>query len=157
MTHMTHDGKAIGERLRAIRKQRGLSLAQAAERSQGRWGAACIGAYERGDRGVTVARLIELAEFYGVPLAELLPDARDPKEWLAEVTANLEVHIESRAQQIAAPRIADAERRAAARIAEVEQGHDDEQSHWSAVITELRSRVQALEGHPEHAGEGGRG
>jgi transcriptional regulator with XRE-family HTH domain len=35
-----------------------------------------VGSYERGDRAVTVAKLAELAEFYGVPVAELLPDAR---------------------------------------------------------------------------------
>jgi len=34
-----------------------------------------VGSYERGDRAVTVARLAELADFYGVPLAELLPGA----------------------------------------------------------------------------------
>ena len=34
-----------------------------------------VGSYERGDHAVTVARLAELAEFYGVPLAELLPDS----------------------------------------------------------------------------------
>ena len=31
------------------------------------------GSYERGDRAVTVQRLAELADFYGVPVAELLP------------------------------------------------------------------------------------
>lgn len=34
-----------------------------------------VGSYERGDRAVTVARLAELADFYGVPVAELLPGA----------------------------------------------------------------------------------
>ena len=32
------------------------------------------GSYERGDRAVTVQKLSELAQFYGVPVAELLPD-----------------------------------------------------------------------------------
>ena len=43
--------------------------------SEGRWKAVVVGSYERGDRAVTVQRLAELAEFYGVPLVELLPDA----------------------------------------------------------------------------------
>jgi len=33
-----------------------------------------VGSYERGDRAVTVSRLAELADFYRVPVSELLPD-----------------------------------------------------------------------------------
>ena len=67
---------ALGARLRAIRAQQGLSLHGVEEKSEGRWKAVVVGSYERGDRAVTVAKLAELAEFYGVPVAELLPDAR---------------------------------------------------------------------------------
>lgn len=66
--------KALGARLRAIRAQQGLSLHGVEEKSHGRWKAVVVGSYERGDRAVTVAKLAELAEFYGVPIAELLPD-----------------------------------------------------------------------------------
>jgi transcriptional regulator with XRE-family HTH domain len=65
--------KALGARLRAIRTQQGLSLHGVEEKSQGRWKAVVVGSYERGDRAVTVQRLAELADFYGVPVAELLP------------------------------------------------------------------------------------
>jgi transcriptional regulator with XRE-family HTH domain len=54
--------------------QKGMSLHDVQEASGGKWKAAVVGAYERGDRNVTVARLSELAGFYGVPLAEVLPD-----------------------------------------------------------------------------------
>src|SRR3982751_6165774 len=67
--------KALGQRLRAIRMQQGLSLHGVEEKSQGRWKAVVVGSYERGDRAVTVQRLAELADFYGVPINELLPDA----------------------------------------------------------------------------------
>ena len=67
---------AIGERLRNIRRQQGLSLADVQERSNGHWKAVVIGAYERGDRSVSIARLAELARFYGVPLVDLLPAGR---------------------------------------------------------------------------------
>lgn len=70
----TDYAKALGNRLRAIRQQQGLSLQKVEQKSQGRWKAVVIGSYERGDRAVTVTRLAELAEFYGVPLNELLPD-----------------------------------------------------------------------------------
>jgi transcriptional regulator with XRE-family HTH domain len=67
--------KALGARLRAIRTQQGLSLHGVEEKSRGRWKAVVVGSYERGDRAVTVQRLAELADFYSVPVAELLPDA----------------------------------------------------------------------------------
>jgi transcriptional regulator with XRE-family HTH domain len=66
--------KALGARLRAIRTQQGLSLHGVEEKSEGRWKAVVVGSYERGDRAVTVQRLAELADFYGVPVSELLPE-----------------------------------------------------------------------------------
>ena len=72
---MNDYAKALGARLRAIRTQQGLSLHGVEEKSRGRWKAVVVGSYERGDRAVTVQRLAELAEFYGVPVGELLPDA----------------------------------------------------------------------------------
>jgi transcriptional regulator with XRE-family HTH domain len=68
--------KSLGARLRAIRTQQGLSLHGVEEKSKGRWKAVVVGSYERGDRAVTVQRLAELAEFYGVPVAELLPEGQ---------------------------------------------------------------------------------
>jgi len=65
--------KALGAKLRAIRTQQGLSLHGVEEKSEGRWKAVVVGSYERGDRAVTVQRLAELADFYGVPVGELLP------------------------------------------------------------------------------------
>lgn len=66
--------RSLGMRLRAIRTQQGLSLHAVEERSKGRWKAVVVGSYERGDRAVTVQRLAELADFYGVPVTALLPD-----------------------------------------------------------------------------------
>ena len=60
--------RALGARLRAIRTQQGLSLHGVEEKSEGRWKAVVVGSYERGDRAVTVQRLAELADFYGVPV-----------------------------------------------------------------------------------------
>ena len=71
----TDYARSLGLRLRAIRTQQGLSLHGVEERSAGRWKAVVVGSYERGDRAVTVQRLAELADFYGVPVSALLPDA----------------------------------------------------------------------------------
>jgi len=65
--------RALGSRLRAVRSQQRLSLHGVERKSAGKWKAVVVGSYERGDRAVSVARLAELAEFYGVPMSELLP------------------------------------------------------------------------------------
>jgi transcriptional regulator with XRE-family HTH domain len=70
--------KALGDRLRNIRVQKGMSLQDVQQASKGKWKAAVVGAYERGDRNVTVARLSELADFYGVPVSEILPEDGAP-------------------------------------------------------------------------------
>lgn len=67
--------RALGARIRAIRQQQGLSLHGVEEKSKGKWKAVVVGSYERGDRAVTVQKLAELADFFAVPIAELLPDA----------------------------------------------------------------------------------
>lgn len=69
---------ALGARLRAIRQQQGLSLHGVEQKSQGRWKAVVVGSYERGDRAITAQKLAELAEFYGVPVTELLPGPHHP-------------------------------------------------------------------------------
>jgi transcriptional regulator with XRE-family HTH domain len=69
----TEYAKALG-----VRSQQGLSLHGVEQKSQGRWKAVVVGSYERGDRAVTVQRLSELAEFYGVPVHELLPGTGSP-------------------------------------------------------------------------------
>jgi transcriptional regulator with XRE-family HTH domain len=67
--------RAVGERLRAVRGQRKLSMRQVEAQSGGRHTRSAVGSYERGDRVASVRRLAELADFYCVPLASLLPGA----------------------------------------------------------------------------------
>jgi transcriptional regulator with XRE-family HTH domain len=87
---MIQTTQTIGDRLRRIRQQQRLSLADVQARSDGRWKAVVVGAYERGDRAISVARLAELAAFYGVPVADLLHDrSRDPAAPQGQVTLDL--------------------------------------------------------------------
>lgn len=65
--------RLVGERLRAIRKQKKLSLQEVEERSRGQFKSSVVGAYERGERAVSLPRLRGLADFYGVPASQLLP------------------------------------------------------------------------------------
>ncbi len=67
----------LGRRLRAVRTQQDLTLQEVEERSGGKWKAVVVGAYERGDRAISAAKLADLADFYGVPVAELLPETEE--------------------------------------------------------------------------------
>ena len=64
---------ALGARLRAVRRERGMSLQQVEHASGGQWTVVAVGSWERAHRAVTVAKLAGLAEFYGVATEELLP------------------------------------------------------------------------------------
>ena len=63
----------LGERLRNVRQQQELSLHDVEAASEGELKASVVGAYERGERAVSVSRLRALAEFYRVPVSSLLP------------------------------------------------------------------------------------
>jgi transcriptional regulator with XRE-family HTH domain len=63
----------VGERLRNIRLQKGLSLHDVEQHSSKEFKASVLGAYERGERSISVPRLQRLAIFYGVPVDHLLP------------------------------------------------------------------------------------
>jgi transcriptional regulator with XRE-family HTH domain len=91
---MSDYAKALGARLRAIRTQQGLSLHGVEEKSHGRWKAVVVGSYERGDRAVTVQRLSELADFYGVPVSELLPEGGAAAAGAAEPAPRLVIDLE---------------------------------------------------------------
>jgi transcriptional regulator with XRE-family HTH domain len=83
--------KQLGARLRAIRQQQGLSLQGVEEKSNGRWKAVVVGSYERGDRAVTVNRLAEIADFYRVPVSELLPEGTPIQfEFAGKIVLDLE-------------------------------------------------------------------
>ena len=87
----------VGGRLRAIRKQKRLSLQDVEATSEQEFKASVLGAYERGERAISVPRLQRLARFYAVPVDQLLP--RDD-----EVGADSVIDLESGTVQ---PRSAD--------------------------------------------------
>ena len=69
---------SISHRLRALRQTRGLSLIEVEKATHGRFNAATLGSYERADRSLSIARAIELANFYQVPLSHLLDESSTP-------------------------------------------------------------------------------
>ncbi len=78
----------VGTRLRAIRKQKRMSLQEVEAESSQEFKASVLGAYERGERAISVPRLQRLARFYNVPIDQLLP--RDPGEFGVESVIDLD-------------------------------------------------------------------
>ncbi len=70
--------KRVGERLRAIRRQKRLSLQEVEASSTQEFKASVLGAYERGERAISVPRLQRLSRFYNVPVDQLLPHDEGP-------------------------------------------------------------------------------
>ena len=68
---------ALGQRLRAARRQRGWSLGDVEAQTEGEFKASVVGAYERGERAISVQRFASLAEIYGAAAADLLPVQSD--------------------------------------------------------------------------------
>src|SRR5438309_8251817 len=80
--------RRVGERLRAIRKQKGLSLQDVEGASNQEFKASVLGAYERGERAISVPRLQRLARFYSVPVDRLLPEDPDSSPVISLTDAN---------------------------------------------------------------------
>jgi transcriptional regulator with XRE-family HTH domain len=75
----------VGARLRAVRRQKRLSL-QAVEATSGQeFRASVLGAYERGERAISVPRLQRLARLYEIPVDQLLPEGTDWRPAAADV------------------------------------------------------------------------
>ena len=86
-TNMAQEySKRVGDRLRAIRRQKRLSLQEVEAASTQEFKASVLGAYERGERAISVPRLQRLARFYNVPVDQLLPADIGPSFGLAPAT-----------------------------------------------------------------------
>ncbi len=75
----TNYARRVGERLRNVRKQQRLSLQAVEAASTEEFKASVLGAYERGERAISVPRLQRLAKFYNVPVDQLLPRDSGPE------------------------------------------------------------------------------
>ena len=66
--------ETVSTRLRAIRKSRGWTLHDVEKKSDGSIKAVVMGSYERGTRAISLARALELANLFAIPIADLLSD-----------------------------------------------------------------------------------
>lgn len=65
--------RLVGDHLRRLRKQKGLSLLDVEAASSKEFKASVLGAYERGERAISAGRLARLADLYRLPLQAMLP------------------------------------------------------------------------------------
>jgi transcriptional regulator with XRE-family HTH domain len=87
--------RKVGERLRVIRRQKRLSLQDVEAASNDEFKASVLGAYERGERAISVPRLERLATFYNVPVDQLLPrDEPLGSESAADAIANRKMAVD---------------------------------------------------------------
>jgi transcriptional regulator with XRE-family HTH domain len=63
----------VGAWIRSIRRQKHLSLQDVEAATDHEFKASVLGAYERGERAISVPRLQRLARFYRVPVDRMLP------------------------------------------------------------------------------------
>ena len=70
--------ESVAIRLRSIRKSRGWTLHDIESKTDGSIKAVVMGSYERGTRAISLARALELANLFAIPISELLsqPTAR---------------------------------------------------------------------------------
>ena len=71
----------LGRKMRASRVAKGLSLQSVEKMTGGGFKASVLGAYERGQRMISVLRLQLLSEAYRVDVEELLPPSAERASW----------------------------------------------------------------------------
>jgi transcriptional regulator with XRE-family HTH domain len=76
------DSHDIRRRIRQLRRERGLTLLAFEKLSGGRIRAVVLGAYERGDRAMSLNKVIEIAEVFGVELAHIIAPPSGRSDYL---------------------------------------------------------------------------
>lgn len=86
----------VGEKLRRIRQDRGLSLQEVCSRSGDSFVVSTLSAYERGKRSLSLERLCELAAIYGQSPVSIL-DIEDEPDFQRTLTntSPLRIRLES--------------------------------------------------------------
>jgi transcriptional regulator with XRE-family HTH domain len=88
----------LNEKLRALRKERGLSIAQVSEMTG--ISSAFLSQVENGKNDITVTRLMRLVEAFGISVADLLPGDQTVGRGLTVVRAGKERRLTSPSEQM---------------------------------------------------------
>ena len=87
--------KMVGEQLRKVRLQKGLSLQEVEAKSRKRFKASIVGAYERGERNVSVPRLYEMARFYDAPVDFFLVEKEKKSKGTWTPRGQIQINLEA--------------------------------------------------------------
>jgi len=96
----------VGARLRSIRRQRGLSLQDVQRHSNGEFKAAVVGAYERGERSLSLPRLQRLSQFFQVPISQFMPQDESGRKTLEPLPSGGVTIDLNRLERLSAPETA---------------------------------------------------
>jgi transcriptional regulator with XRE-family HTH domain len=138
----------VGAMLRAARRQRRLSLQAVEARSGHEFKASVLGAYERGERTISVPRLVRLARVYGVPATQLVPDdepERDRSGAAAVALGNDEPANNLTIDLSVLESVIGPERDLLGRFLDLLQQHSGEELTVSVPVSDLRALVALLE------------
>lgn len=86
--------KKVGEQLRRVRLQKGFSLQEVEEKSKKHFKASIVGAYERGERNISVPRLYELAKFYKAPVEYFLAEEGAKPADILPPTEQIQINLD---------------------------------------------------------------
>ncbi len=139
--------EALGARIRAVRMQRGLSLQAVEALSCQEFKSSALGAYERGERSVSVARLQRLALLYKVPVDQMLP-RREREEKVA--SAELAAAAETAPGQVAG--VEQGAETAPGQVAGVEQGAETAPGQVAGVEQGAETAPEQVAVPPSAAG-----
>lgn len=78
----------VCQRLRSVREGKALTLLDVEQESAGEVTAIALGSYERGDRQMSLYKLLQIARIYGIPASEILTQKIDRIE-PARITVDL--------------------------------------------------------------------
>jgi transcriptional regulator with XRE-family HTH domain len=95
--------RAVGACLRRARQQLRLSLQAVEAMSSQEFKASVLGAYERGERAISVPRLQRLAMLYHVPVDLLLPAPERPTGREGDDAANAQTDLDAQINAISGP------------------------------------------------------
>lgn len=62
----------VRQRLRSVREGKSLTLLEVEQKSGGKVTAVALGSYERGDRQISLSKLLQIARVYEIPASEIL-------------------------------------------------------------------------------------
>lgn len=131
--------RLVGEKLRRLRADRGMSLQEVCDRSGGSFVVSTLSAYERGKRSLSLERVLELAEIYGVS-----PTALIEVEESAELNPNLSRNRPLRIRLDHLERLTDEERRPLENYLEFLRNLRND--HGSQILTIRKDDLEYLSG-----------